>query len=188
MVNDPAPSAATEWRLVKPYAPVTILAATPPVVSITYSNQSAALNWSGNGLYYNVYRSTTSGGNYVKIGSLVTNTTFLDSTVQNGTAYYYVVTALNILGQESAYSSQVVARPASTVPALLGFDLVNNGLQNGVLFNWPADHTGWRLTMNTNGLGNPNAWLTVPDSAATNQFWLQLIPAQGGVFFQLVFP
>jgi hypothetical protein len=188
MVNDPAPSAATEWRLVKPYAPVTILAATPPVVSITYSNQSATLNCSGNGLYYNVFRSTTSGGNYVKIGSLVTNTTFLDSTVQNGTAYYYVVTALNILGQESAYSSQVVARPASTVPALLGFDLVNNGLQNGVLFNWPADHTGWRLTMNTNGLGNPNAWLTVPDSAATNQFWLQLIPAQGGVFFQLVFP
>ena len=188
MVNDPAPSAATEWRLVKPYAPVTILAATPPAVSITYSNQSATLNWSGNGLYYNVYRSATSGGNYTKIASLVTNTTFLDGTVQNGTAYYYVVTALNILGQESAYSSQVVARPASTTPALLGFNLVNNGALEGIQFNWPADHTGWRLTMNTNGLGNPNAWFTVPNSAATNQIWLQLIPSRASVFFQLVFP
>jgi len=188
MVSDPAPSSATQWRLVKPYAPVTILTAMPPVVSISYSNQSANLDWSGNGFYYNVYRSMTSGSDYTKIASLVTNSTFFDGTVQNGTAYFYVVTALNILGQESADSSEVVARPASTAPAPLGFNLLNDGARNGVQFDWPADHTGWRLTINTNGLGLPNAWLTVPNSAATNQIWLQLVPTQESVFFRLVFP
>jgi hypothetical protein len=188
MANDPAPSTATQWRLIKPYAPVTIVAATLPVVSVTYSNQSASLNWSGHGLYYNVYRSTTSGGSYTKIASLVTNATFLDGAVQNGTAYFYVVTALNVLGQESAYSGEVVARPASTLPAPVGFNLFNNGTQMGVQFNWPEDHIGWRLTMNSNGLGNPNAWLTVLNSSATNQIWLQLDPAQESVFFRLVFP
>jgi hypothetical protein len=188
MVNNPAPSSATQWRLVKPYAPVTIVAATPPAVSITYSNQSAALNWSGNGSFYNIYRGTISGGSYTNIGSLVTNTSYFDSMLQNGMAYFYVVTALNILGEESAYSTEVVARPASTIPPPVGFSLVNNGAQNGIQFNWPADHTGWRLLMNTNGLGNPDAWFAVANSAATNQIWLPFDLAQNNVFFRLVFP
>lgn len=188
MVNDPAPSSATQWRLIKPYDPVTIVTAAPPVVSITYSNQSVTLNWSGNGMFYNVYRSVISSGSYTEIASLVTNTAYLDGTVQNGTAYFYVVTALNVLGEESAYSGEVVAHPASTVPQPIGFNLVTYGAQNGIQFKWPADHTGWRLMMNTNGLGNSNAWFTVANSAATNQIWLPFEPSQNSVFFQLVFP
>ena len=188
MVNDPAASTATQWRLIKPYAPATIITAAPPAVAITYSNQSATLSWSGNGSYYNVYRSTVSGGGYTRIASLLATNTYQDNIVQNGTAYYYVVTALNILGEESAYSSQVVALPASTVPVPVGYNLVANGAQNGILFNWPADHTGWRLLMNTNDLSNPNGWFPVPGSSATNQVWLPFDPAQNNVFFQLVFP
>jgi hypothetical protein len=188
MINDPAPSTATQWRLVKPYSPVTIVTTAPPTLNITYSNQSATLNWSGNGSFYNVYRSTISGGSYTKIASLVTNVTYLDSTVQNGTAYYYVVTGLNILGEESVYSAEVVARPASTTPQPVGFSLVNNAGQNGIQFNWASDHTGWRLIINTNGLASLNAWFTVPNSAATNQIWLPFDPAQTSVFFQLIYP
>jgi hypothetical protein len=188
MINDPAPSSATEWRLIKPYAPVAIGIPAPPAVSISYTNQGATLNWSGNGLYYNVYRSTNSGGGYVKIVGLVPNLTYADGPLQNGTDYYYVVTALNILGQESAYSTEVVARPASTTPPTTSFNLVNNGGQNGIQFNWPSDHTGWRLVMNTNGLASSGAWVTVPESAATNQVWLPINPSQSNVFFQLVYP
>lgn len=188
MINDPAPSTATQWRLIKPYAPVAIVTATPPVVSASYSNQSATLSWFGNGSFYNVYRSTTSGGSYVKIASLVTNLTYSDGAVQNGTAYYYVVTALNILGEESAYSDEVVARPASTVPQPISGSFVNVGGQNGIQFHWAADHTGWRLVMNTNGLDDPSAWSTIPNSAATNQVWLPYDPAQSSVFFRLIYP
>jgi fibronectin type 3 domain-containing protein len=55
---------------------------------------------------YNVYRSTVSGNSYTKINSsLVTGLTFTDSTVQNGTTYYYVTTAVDSSGNESVYSN-----------------------------------------------------------------------------------
>jgi hypothetical protein len=55
---------------------------------------------------YNVYRSTVSGSSYTKINSsLVTALNYTDSTVQNGTTYYYVTTAVDSSGNESAYSN-----------------------------------------------------------------------------------
>lgn len=186
MVNDPAPSSATEWRLIKPYQPVTIVNPLPPSLGASYTSQSAALTWSGNGSFYNVYRSQTSGGPYTRIAGYVTNNPYLDNSLQNGHAYYYVVTSLNILGQESSYSAEVAVHPASTVPPMIGFNSFNNSGQNGIILNWASDHTGWRLLMNTNGLASPN-WLTVPNSLLTNQVWLPYSSAQG-VFFQLVYP
>jgi hypothetical protein len=188
MTSDSATTSASEWRLIKPYAPVTILTSSPPAVSISYSNQSATLSWIGNGNFYNVYRTTVSGGGYIKIASLVTNLTYLDGSVQNGTAYYYVVTALNILGEESAYSTEMVARPASTVSPAVTASSFNNGGRNGIQFGWPPDHTGWRLLMNTNGLLDSAAWTPVSNSASTNQIWLPFDPNQTSVFFQLVYP
>lgn len=188
MIRDPAPSSAMQWRFIKPYAPATIVIAAPPLVAITYSNHLAMLNWSGGYPYYDVYRSETSGGEYKAIAGLVTNTTYSDASVQNGTTYYYVVTALNILGEESGYSTEVVAHPASTVPPRISFSLDTSGTQNGIQFHWAVDHTGWRLTMSTNGLENPNAWFTVPNSTSTNEVWVPCDPLPSGVFFQLQFP
>jgi fibronectin type 3 domain-containing protein len=57
-----------------------------------------------------VYRSTTSGSNYTKVnGSLVSTVNYTDSTVQNGTTYYYVTTAVDASGNESTYSNQASA-------------------------------------------------------------------------------
>jgi hypothetical protein len=187
MINDPAPSTATQWRLVKPYQPVTIATATPPVVSVTYSNSSAQLTWSGNGSFYNVYRSTTSGGSYVQIASLSRNNSFSDGNLQNGSTYYYLVSALNILGEQSAYSTEVVARPASNDSQPVNFYLASNGAKNGIQFNWATDHIGWRLMINTNSLSQPN-WIAVTNSETTNQMWLPMDSSQAGVFFRLVYP
>ncbi|HEY1789796.1 MAG TPA: glycosyl hydrolase, partial [Verrucomicrobiae bacterium] len=186
MINDPAPIAATQWRLIKPYQPVSIVTPLPPSVTIAYTSQTATLNWSGNGSYYNVYRSTTAGGNYILFAAHVAGTNYTDSTVQNGTAYSYVVTSLDILGDESAWSSPVTAYPASTAAVAMGVQTVYNGAQNGFQISWPGDHIGWRLLMNTNGLANPN-WVAVPDSTATNQVWIPLNFGQN-VFFELVYP
>jgi hypothetical protein len=187
MINDPAPSSATEWRLVKPYQPVTIATPVPPSVGITYTSQSASLAWTGNGFLYNVYRSTNSGATYTLVANDISATNYVDTSVQNGNAYDYVVTALDILGEESAYSTQVVAYPASTVPPSIATSSIANAGQNGLQVNWAQDHTGWRLLMNTNGLSNPN-WISVPNSAQTNSIWLPLYQDQNGVFFQLVYP
>jgi hypothetical protein len=186
MINDPSPSAATQWRLIKPYQPPTIAIATPPSLSITYSNQNATLIWAGNGSFYNVYRSTIPGGPYTNIVNATTNRTYLDGTVQNGIAYYYVVTAMNILGEESTYSTEVVARPASTTIIPLNFSISANS--PNLQFNWPFDHTGWRLMMNTNSLGNPGAWFAIAGSASTNQVWLLFDATQSYVFFRLIYP
>ena len=59
---------------------------------------------------YNVYRSTTSGSGYVKINSsLVSGLAYTDSTVSSGTTYYYVTTAVDSSGTESAFSNQATA-------------------------------------------------------------------------------
>ncbi|HEV2328836.1 MAG TPA: hypothetical protein VGY56_08635, partial [Verrucomicrobiae bacterium] len=186
MINDPAPSAATQWRLIKPYQPVTIVTPLPPAVTIVYTSQTAALTWSGNGSFYNVYRSTSSGGDYTRIATNVAGTNYMDATLQNGTAYHYVVTSLNILGDESADSVQVTAYPASTAPVAMGVQTIYSGAQYGFQVSWPGDHIGWRLLMNTNGVSSPN-WVPVPNSITTNQVWIPFDYGQN-VFFELVYP
>jgi fibronectin type 3 domain-containing protein len=42
-------------------------------------------------------------------GSLVSGLSFTDSSVQSGTNYYYVTTAVDGSGDESAYSNEVQA-------------------------------------------------------------------------------
>jgi len=58
---------------------------------------------------YNVYRGGQRGGPYSKIYALDPNTSYTDNTVTDGNTYYYVTTAVNSSGQESAYSNQVTA-------------------------------------------------------------------------------
>jgi fibronectin type 3 domain-containing protein len=59
---------------------------------------------------YNVYRASQSGGSYMKLTSfLVTGTSYTDVTVQAGQTYYYVTTAVDSGGNESAYSNEATA-------------------------------------------------------------------------------
>lgn len=191
VANDPAPSTATRWRLVKPYQPITIVTAAPPAVAVNYTSQQAALTWTGNGLYYNVYRSLTPGGPYTKIVNQTTKSNYTDFAVVNGRPYYYVVSSLNILADESPNSAEVAALPAATNSVPLNYALDASG--SNLLMSWPADHTGWRLLMQTNNQGsglsaNPGDWGAVPGSSVTNQILNPLNPAQPAEFFQLVYP
>jgi hypothetical protein len=74
---------------------------------------SAALTWSASTSTvsgYNVYRSTVSGGPYTMINSvLVAGLNYTDTTVQSGTTYYYVTTAVDSSGSESLNSNEVAA-------------------------------------------------------------------------------
>lgn len=73
-------------------------------------NQSTSSSLQG----YNVYRSGTSGGPYTKISLTLSSTTllFTDTTPLSGQKYFYVVTAIDTSGAESAASSEV----AVTIP------------------------------------------------------------------------
>jgi hypothetical protein len=103
----------------------------------------------------------------------------------NGTNYYFVITATNAAGV-STNSLQVSARPVSATPPQL-----TSGISSGQLqFTWPADHTGWRLQVQTNPLtsGLGSNWLTVPNSTNVNQFAAPIDSINDGVFFRLVYP
>ena len=59
---------------------------------------------------YNVYRGTVSGGPYTKLnGSLIVLLTYTDATVQSGQTYFFVTTAVDGSGNESAFSNEAKA-------------------------------------------------------------------------------
>ena len=81
---------------------------------VTYNGHGVTLNWTASGSAnvtgYNVYRAASSTGPFTKMNnSLINGTTYADSAVQPGQTYYYVATAVNSSGQESGYSTSVLA-------------------------------------------------------------------------------
>ncbi|MEC0229312.1 Kelch repeat-containing protein [Paenibacillus alba] len=107
---------------------------TPINLTATAGNSSVLLNWTGavGANVNNIKRSTTPGGPYTTIATNVTGTTYTDTSVANGTTYYYVVTSVNPAG-ESINSNEASATPQGTVTppsssngrALLVITLVN---------------------------------------------------------------
>lgn len=91
-------------------SPATITLSGTGVVATTHT---VSLAWNASTSVvsgYNVYRSITSGTGYTKLnGGLVVAVGYTDSTVANGTTYYYVTTAVDASGNESADSNEAVA-------------------------------------------------------------------------------
>jgi hypothetical protein len=147
----------------------------------------AALSWSApvGATGYYVKRSTTSGSGYATI---VTNTSlaFTNTGLSNGTIYYFVVSALNGVG-ESTNSAEVGARSVSFAPTPVNLAGGNTQLLQLV---WPQDHTGWQVQVQTNapGTGLGTNWITISGSGQTNQFNLPVDAANGSVFLRLVSP
>ncbi len=82
-------------------------------VTLTVTAQ-VALSWTASSspgiAGYNAYRSINSNGPYIKLnGNLISTTSYNDQGVHSGNTYYYVTTAVDSQGTESAYSNQAVA-------------------------------------------------------------------------------
>jgi len=58
---------------------------------------------------YIVYRSNVSGSNFVPLTATIPDLAYVDITVTSGNTYYYVVTAVDSLGNESPDSKEVTA-------------------------------------------------------------------------------
>lgn len=111
---------------------------------------------------YNIYRSLTSGGPYTKINaSLSAVNQITDSNVSNGATYFYVVTAVDTSGNESANSLEVSVMPSAPVGGDLWineFHYDNGGSDVGEFIEiaGPAgmNVSGWKLvSYNGNGGG-----------------------------------
>lgn len=89
--------------------------AAPPDLTGRPTNTGAMLSWSdvAGATHYRVKRSTVSGGPYTTVGNPVYAPTFTNGGLTNGTAYFFVVSAMNG-SVESANSTQVSVTPGPT--------------------------------------------------------------------------
>ena len=121
----------------------------PTGLTATPGNSQITLGWSaptsegGSAITnYNIYRSTTAGGEGTTIFATVTGTTYVDTTVIRGT-YYYVVRANNTYGASPASNEAFAIATGVTVPsAPQNFAAVPG--TNQVTLSWtaPADNGG----------------------------------------------
>jgi fibronectin type 3 domain-containing protein len=84
---------------------------------------SATIVWTadaGTVAGYNVYRSTASGGEAGQAAlngaTLITGTTYTDTTVSAGATYFYVVAAQASTGQQSGFSNEASGTVPTDVP------------------------------------------------------------------------
>ena len=186
-----SPSDNTRFRFVKPYYPASLAAVTTPTaLSATAADRCVTLRWSGNAPRYNVYRSTVSGSGYAKIYSDIKRNYFTDNTAANGTTYYYVVSALDSLENESANSTQTSAAPASNLRlGLVAEYKFENGAQDssgngfhGTLNGDVSFGAGKIDSSAINFTGGDNCFVEIPNLVGNDfsiSFWLKTT-ATGG--------
>lgn len=95
--------------------------AVPVQIQALPGNAKIKLTWAGGGTGATVYRATKPGGEgATAIASNVAASIYLDTSVHNGTRYYYQVAAVNPFGQ-SARSPEIAAQPNPTAGATASF-------------------------------------------------------------------
>lgn len=158
--------------------------ATPPPAPTGLSgiadNGQATLRWRGstNATSYNVKRSTTNGGPYGFVAS-VTATNFTDSGLTNGITYFYVVSALNPVGEgKDSIQTSVVSRPP------MSFVLTGTNLT----FSWPLASASFTLQFCTNLTSGVWENVTAPPPQAVGQQWQMALPVSNSasIFYRLV--
>ena len=93
------------------FSNVSVTGGYPSGLTATAGDRKIQLAWTGvtGAASYNIKRATTNGGPYTTVGT-PTGITYADTTAENGTSYYYVVSAVSGAG-ESVNSAQVSAIP-----------------------------------------------------------------------------
>ncbi|MGA2031633.1 MAG: fibronectin type III domain-containing protein [Thermoguttaceae bacterium] len=126
-------------------------------------------------LAYNIYRSTTSGGETgtVPIATGLTSTSFSDNTVLAGTTYYYEVTAVDA-GGESGPSNEA---NSSHPNMLLDFSHGFAGSASTLAYNGPAAVNGAKAELTNGGLNQDSSVFSrtpVDITKFTTQFTFQI--------------
>jgi hypothetical protein len=116
--------------------------------------------------------------------NIMTTEMTLPTGITSGT-YPLVISANGISSDPfTLMVSSVNTTPTNILASLSGTNLT---------LSWPADHTGWRLLMQTNNLANgislnTNDWGAVPNSASTNLVTIPINPAAPTEFYRLIYP
>lgn len=97
--------------------------------------------------------------------------------------------AVKVISQDGSntnnYTVNVRLQPSLTIPVL-----TNSYSGSAITFSWAADHTGYRLLVQTNALatGLSNNWFPVVGADVTNSITIPVSPANPSAFYKLVYP
>jgi len=163
-----------------------LLSLAPKGLQAAVSNRWVTLSWTAlvGATNYSVQRATNSGGPYVPIGN-TTATNYTDTTVANGTSYFYVISASLRTGQ-TANSSEVGASPPGAVQLDGNLNLDDSLLS----LSWPAWAVGYTLLQTTN-LSPPVQWQSVTNAPQGSNDTLGLtlpVAKDGQQYFRLKAP
>jgi len=129
--------------------------AAPTGVSASAGNAQVSVSWtaSSGATSYNLYRSTTAGGEGTTPYKTGVTSPSVDTGLTNGTKYYYKVAAVNSFGT-SPLSSEVSATPASGVPAApTGVSATAGNAQVSVSWSASSGATSYNLYRSTTAGG-----------------------------------
>jgi fibronectin type 3 domain-containing protein len=139
--------------------------AAPTGLTASAGNAQVQLAWkaSSAATAYYVKRSTTSGGPYTQMAT-PTATSYADSSVTNGTKYYYVVSAYNSYGP-SANSAEVNATPMPPPPsAPAGLQAIAGNTQVDLTWTASTGATSYHAKRSTAN-GGPYTQVSAPTAA-----------------------
>lgn len=144
--------------------------AAPTGVTATAGNAQVTLSWTAStgATSYNVQRSTVNGGSYTTIASGVTATSYVDTSVTNGTIYYYVVDAVSANGT-SPNSTQVSAQPTAPPPPAAPTGVTATAGNAQVTLSWTASAgaTSYNVMRSTT---NGGSYTTIASGLTTTTY------------------
>ena len=148
--------------------PAVTTPAIPMGLKAMAGNAKVSLNWSASSgaSGYHVKRATKSGGAYTDIGA-PSSTAYTDSSVSNGSMYFYVITALDSAG-ESGNSAQVSALPVAptVIPAVpTGVSATPGNAQVTLSWATTSGATGYHVKRATTN-GGPYTQIGAPTADA----------------------
>jgi hypothetical protein len=137
--------------------------------SVAYAGTLVAANTSGTlsvGNSFTIYSAGSSSGNFSTIAG----------TPGPGLAWSF----------NPANGTLSVITGVATNPTNITFSVSSGNLN----LSWPADHLGWVLEVQTNTVahGIGSNWVTVPNSGSVDAMSFPIVPANGTVFYRLMYP
>ncbi len=131
------------------------------------------------------------------ISGVTTNATLPVITYLNGSDPTTNNLSLNMppgfIGHLTDDGISTIALVTTNVVSTTPFKITNSFSGSLLKLSWPANHTGWRLLVQTNDLNkgldpSSNAWFTVPGSTVVDQTNITINSTNGAVFYKMVFP
>lgn len=157
-VNSTMESANSAQAAATPSVPT--FPAVPSSLLVSAGDTQLNLTWSvaSGAASYNVKRSATTGGPYTTIATNVTGTSFNNTGLTNGVTYYYVISAVNLIG-EGADSIEVSGKP--------GAFLINDDFENSTLGDVPNGY----ITIANAADVNINNVTVINNNHLTNKYY-----------------